>query len=110
MVNKDSKQKGFAAVELLLVALVLVLVGGISYRLMTKNKQSNRNQANKSADAKLELDAKLEGTSQGMETLSQYDVDEELKAEEDFSAGEQNDALGDAPAVSSTGEGYDVVY
>jgi len=110
MVKRKSNQNGFAALELLLIAVVLTLVGGVSYWVMNKSKQSQRANNGQSATAKLELDANLTGTSKGIETLAEYDVTEEQKAENELANQEQENALDDSAAVSGVGDGYEVSY
>lgn len=109
--KKLSDQKGFAVLEVILVVLVVVVAGGIGFWTVSKNKtnrSSNNIPQKPSSTVKSELSSSELGTIKGTEKLTSIEIEDDQKAEEDYSNKEQDNAVSDSSAINKTSEGYDV--
>lgn len=108
MINKIKNQAGFAALEFALVLVIIGLIGGVGYWVASQRKAKNSTSTETTTTQKQKLDPKKIGTVAGVEQVNKFDSDDESKIEDDLATQEQNNAVLDDQAASSTGGNYDL--
>lgn len=104
--TRNNKQAGFAHIAGLLLVLVVVIVGGVGVYVTRESSARRRPEIVKNLTQPGQEPAV--GTVAAIDKLLQDEINEEIKTADELAAQEEAEALSEAQAVISAGDGYEI--
>lgn len=104
--KQENNQKGFAAIEFVLVFVVIGLIAGLGWWVSKKNPQNSSKNSSKTSQQS-RIDPSKIGTITGVDQVNEASIEDEAKADDELAEQEEDDALEDAEAVKESGDGYE---
>jgi len=99
-----ARQQGYAAVEIVLIVVIVALIGGIGVWIY---KQNNKQVVAPAADSSNGTTQAAAGTSEGVDQVSQSDAQDEAAINKKYDNSEQSTATSSNTALNNVGNSYD---
>ena len=103
MSDSPKRQQGFAAVETLLIVVIIAAVVGVGYWVY---KQRNKNDVTATNNSQTTVKAAA-GTTSSVDQLTQADSQAEATIDKKYAANEQSNATSTNAALKNLGGAYD---
>lgn len=101
--QKEKSQQGFAVVEALLILVVIGLLGGVGYWVLTQRSTTNMSASNSSVPTAAPKDLK---STQSFEEVVNQDLQTVDTSNDNAASAYAGASQSDASAVSSVGDAY----
>jgi len=103
MSDKARRQQGFALVESLLIIVIIALIVGVGYWVVT---QRNKNNTTATSDSQTTTAKAPEGTTASIDQLTQADSQAEAAIDSKYAANEQTNSTSTNAALKNLGGAY----
>jgi hypothetical protein len=100
-------QTGFSAIAGLLVIIVISLVGGIGYYVVSQNNKAQKTAVESSGAANSTTYVPAAGTTGSIDSLTAQDAASESKIDDQYGNNDQTAAQSATPAANAIGGSYD---
>jgi type II secretory pathway pseudopilin PulG len=104
LMNKQT-QSGFAIIEAVLIVVVLALLGGVGFWVVSKNKTTQQSANQSTVETKKPLETAKTPTAAVEQTLTQS-IDTETAADDDGAASVENEIDGAINAAATVGDSF----